>query len=74
MADSDNPIAGHDKLNAAQIGFINQIKHDAYGIRKLIETLEKNADCDPRWIEIGRTQMQLGFMALIRGVAKNPFF
>lgn len=75
MQKDDSPITGHKPLNAAQIGDMNMVKHLGKECRDLIAYLEQgNLDYDKRWIDVARTQMQLGLMALTRAVAKNDFF
>ena len=68
-------ITGHKALNAAQIGDMNMVKHLGKQCRDLIAYLEQdNLDYDERWIDVARTQLQLGLMSLTRAVAKNDFF
>ncbi|MCC7081429.1 MAG: hypothetical protein IT530_12220 [Burkholderiales bacterium] len=75
MQKDDNPITGHKPLNAAQVGDMNMVKHLGKECRDLITYLEQgNLDYDKRWIDVARTQMQLGLMALTRAIAKNDFF
>lgn len=75
MHNEQSLIAGHKPLNAAQIGDMNLVKHLGKECRDLITYLENdNLDYDKRWIDVARTQLQLGLMALTRAVAKNDFF
>jgi hypothetical protein len=75
MQNDESPIAGHKPLSAAQIGDMNMVKRLGKECRELIAYLEQdNLDYDKRWIDVARTQMQLGLMALTRAVAKNDFF
>jgi hypothetical protein len=75
MAKDESPITGHKPLNAAQIGDMNMVKHLGKECRDLLAYLDQdNLDYDKRWIEVARTQLQLGLMALTRAVAKNDFF
>ena len=75
MQNDESLITGHKPLNAAQIGDMNMVKHLGKQCRDLIAYLEQdNLDYDKRWIEVARTQLQLGLMALTRAVAKNDFF
>lgn len=71
----DSLITGHKPLNAAQVGDMNMVKHLGKQCRDLINYLEQdNLDYDKRWIEVARTQLQLGLMSLTRAVARNDFF
>ena len=75
MAKEESLIAGHKALNAAQIGDMNMVKHLGKQCRDLFNYLEQeNLDYDKRWIEVAKTQIQLGLMSLTRAVAKNDFF
>lgn len=75
MQSEDSLITGHKPLNASQIGDMNMVKHLGKQCRDLIKYLEQeNLEYDPRWIEVARTQLQLGLMSLTRAVAKNDFF
>ena len=75
MQNEESLITGHKPLNAAQIGDMNMVKHLGKQCRDLVNYLEQeNLDYDPRWIEVARTQLQLGLMALPRAVAKFDVF
>lgn len=83
-------IKGYRKLSEAEIALINDIKAAAelvgFIVEKLrtvrIETKPKYPHdgsvvievADPRWVSIGATQLQQGFMALARSVAKPTTF
>lgn len=45
----------------------NQVGH-------YLEGLAQNPDVDPRWLSIARTELQQGFMAVKRAVAKPTAF
>ena len=75
MENPESLIAGHKPLTAAQIGDMNLVKHLGKQCRDLIVYLDQDhLDYDKRWIEVARTQLQLGLMALTRAVARNDFF
>lgn len=75
MQSDKSLIAGHKSLNAAQIGDMNMIKHLGKQCHDLIAYMEQeNLDYDKRWIEVARTQLQLGLMSLTRTVAKTISF
>lgn len=77
-------IAGYRTLNADEIALINEIKHHGQQIQALVdrlamrstprEGLSNEAMTDARWVSIGRTHLQQGFMALTRAVAKPNSF
>ncbi|MFL5309509.1 MAG: hypothetical protein ACJ79H_03540 [Myxococcales bacterium] len=84
MENQHRLIAGYRELTEKEIGLINQIKQEAEvvgGIVKILEDGVRAAEdsghqspVDPRWVEIGRTQLQQGFMALVRAVAQPETF
>jgi hypothetical protein len=75
MHDEGNHIAGHKALNAAQIGDINMVKHLGKQCKELMAYLDQESlGYDRRWLDVARTQLQLGLMSLTRAVAKNDFF
>ena len=64
-----HPITGYRELTAVQVGMINKLK-EAEG---LIGELRYAVECMPhdgRMLAIGWTQIQLGFMAINRAVAR----
>lgn len=73
-------IKGYRELNEDEIATINQIKYLSAMVGQLIETLrgEEVGSSpimpDQRWVSIGATQLQQGFMALTRAVAKPESF
>lgn len=67
------PITGYRTLSDEEITTINSVKATGVDVALLIENLKKT-DADPRWIAIASTQLQQGFMALTRAVAKPQGF
>jgi hypothetical protein len=74
MENQHREIKGYRDLNAGEIALMNKIKEKGAEVGGLIEALYALPDVDNRWISIGQTQIQLGLMALTRGVAKPTFF
>ena len=67
-----NKIKGPD-LSQEQIGVINEIKTVETAVLKLINSI-KDQDImpvDKRWIAIGTTDIEKGFMSVIKGVCNN---
>jgi hypothetical protein len=67
------PITGYRELSPDEIALINQIKAKGIEIDGLIAELAA-AQADPRWLAIGRTDLQQGFMAITRAIAKPAGF
>jgi hypothetical protein len=69
-------IKGYRELDQTEIDAMNKVKEMAEKVGELIAEFDKLTpnQIDPRWLSIGRTQLQQGFMALTRSVAKPYFF
>jgi len=67
-------ITGYRDLTEFEIGCMNDCKSLAIQIGELIEKLQREVDFDQRWINIGKTDLQKGFMSVIRGIAKPETF
>lgn len=63
-------ITGYRDLDQDEIDLINDIKAHAEACRVLAQQLRDRLSPDQRWVSIGETQLQQGFMALTRAVAK----
>lgn len=74
MENQHQKITGYRDLSQAEIDSMNAIKEYGEQVRVLIETLQGREELDQRWIAIGKTHMQQGFMALVRAVAKPESF
>jgi hypothetical protein len=68
------PIIGYRKLSDVEIDKLNRVKELANQVGALVEELMLDGTVDTRWIAIGRTQLQQGFMAVNRGIAKPESF
>jgi hypothetical protein len=68
-------ITGYRDLSKAEIDDMNSIKKLASDVGSLVEYLRQpGLNYDQRWVSIGVTQLQQGFMALTRAVAKPTTF
>ncbi len=83
MKNQHQHIKGYRDLSAEEIELMNAVKHQAEQVGQLVERLKTfqyesdgvpNAKADGRWIAIAQTQLQQGFMALTRAVAKPTTF
>jgi hypothetical protein len=63
-------IKGYRELSRREIGHINSVKELEETCLGAIRRLEDDASYDPRWIAIGKTHIQQGFMALCRAIAR----
>lgn len=74
MENQHRHITGYRDLTVAEIGMMNEVKVLGARIGKLVDDVEQFADADKRWAAIARTQLQQGFMALTRAIAKPTTF
>jgi len=67
-------IVGYRQLSVEEAVLMNQIKQKAAEVDQLCEQLRGTATLDQRWISIGWTDLQKGFMSLVRGVHTTTSF
>lgn len=70
-------IKGYRQLSALDIELINEGKELAEKVGEYVRQLEETAaqlGLDKRWLAIGKTTLQQGFMALTRGIAQPTTF
>lgn len=68
-------ITGYRQLSEAEAALMNEGKALAEQCGAYIENLRLHGPAlDQRWISIGATQLQQGFMAVIRGIAQPTTF
>jgi hypothetical protein len=56
------------------VAYINELKQLAVLVGEKVDEVYNREDSDKRWASIARTDLQTGFMALIRAVAKPETF
>ncbi len=85
MKDQHEKIKGYRDLTQEEINLMNEIKGKAEEIGELVERMShmEGAPCEApdgttapngRWLAVARTDLQKGFMALVRSVAKPTTF
>ncbi len=68
-------IKGYRDLSEEEIALMNEGKALAEQIGEYIGKLKSpNLGVDQRWVAIGQTDLQKGFMALIRSIAQPTTF
>jgi hypothetical protein len=67
-------IKGYRDLTQDEIASMNRCKDMAVQVGLLCDAVEALSNVDKRWVAIGRTDLQKGFMALIRGIARPETF
>lgn len=74
MENQHRKIKGYRELDQEEINLMNKIKQKGIELQDLIDELHGIGTIDSRWIEIGKTDLQKGLMALTRSIAKPDFF
>ena len=64
------PIRGYTPLTQNQVDLMNAVKAAEGTILQIIRNLADDADVDPRWLAIGKTDLEKGFMAVCRSIAR----
>ena len=74
MDNQHKHIKGYRDLSAEEIALMNEAKAMAEQVGVLVEKLQFTPGIDGRWVSIGKTDLQKGFMSLIRGIAQPTTF
>lgn len=74
MENQHKHIKGYRDLSEDEIALMNKAKEMAEQVGSLVEEIMEHPDTDKRWAAIGKTELQKGFMSLIRGVAQPTTF
>jgi len=77
MDNQHKKIKGYRDLSQGEIDLMNEAKEMAEKVGELILKLEDSADelsLDGGWLELGKRDLQTGFMKVIRSVAKPESF
>lgn len=62
------PVAGYRPQGDDKIDLVNLNKEAEESVLRILDSLKASADVDQRWLAIGRTQIEQGFMAVNRSV------
>lgn len=73
MDNQHKKISGYRDLTQAEIDAMNQVKEVGLAVKALVEHIE-TLDADKRWLDIGTADLQKGFMAVTRSIAKPGGF
>ena len=74
MDNQHKKIKGYRDLSQKEIDLMNEIKIVGEHVRVLCEKVDDHPNRDGRWCAIATTDLQKGFMALVRAVAKPESF
>ena len=69
-------LKGMRKLSSGEIDAMNQIAEAGNSLGDLIDKIElfEDVNCQNHWMEIGRTHLQIGIMAIKRAIGKPENF
>lgn len=62
------PVAGYRPQSTAKVDLVNANKAAEETVLRLLDQLADLTDTDKRWLAIGRTAIENGFMAVNRAV------
>lgn len=62
------PVAGYKPQNEEAVKLVNENKYAEEAVLQILDELAARDDVDKRWLAIGRTQIEQGFMAVNRAV------
>ena len=65
---------GYRDLGQEEIDLMNEVKAKGVELGELVDKLMATDGLDKRWIAIGKTHLQQGCMALVRGIAQPETF
>lgn len=68
------PITGYRDLSVEELRIANELKELASLVGFKVDEVFAREDTDKRWAAIARTDLQTGFMALIRSVLRPTTF
>ena len=74
MDNQHKKIKGYRDLGEKEIALMNEVKELAEKVGELVVKLQSHRELDQRWISIGSTDLQKGFMSLVRGIAQPTTF
>lgn len=74
MDNQHRHIKGYRDLSAEEIALMNEVKAKAEEVGALVEKVAGTAGVDGRWVATGKTDLQKGFMSIVRGIAQPGTF
>lgn len=64
------PVAGYKPQDASTVALVNTNKRHEEVVLRVLDDLATLPDVDKRWLAIGRTAIEQGFMAANRAIFK----
>jgi hypothetical protein len=64
------PVEGYKPQSVDKVARVNANKRLEEAVLRQLDAMKSDPDIDPRWLQAGRTQIEMGFMAVNRAVFK----
>lgn len=74
MENQHQKITGYRDLSQQEIDVMNRCKAMSEEVGKLTEDVKSIPETDKRWVAVAVTDLQKGFMALVRSIARPTTF
>lgn len=74
MDNQHRHIKGYRELSPAEVAQMNEVKAVAADVGALVDRVLQLPTIDRRWAAEGRTDLQKGFMSLVRAIAQPTTF
>ncbi len=74
MTEEKQKITGYRNLTDTEISLINEAKALAEQVGMFVDRVKNTDNIDKRWVSIGVTDLQTGFMSLIRAITQPTTF
>jgi len=74
MDNQHKHIKGYRDLTEEEIALMNEGKALAEQVGEYVAKLQYSDGLDQNWIAVGKTDLQKGFMSVIRGIAQPTTF
>lgn len=74
MDNQHRHIKGYRDLSEAEVAQMNEVKAVAAQVGELVDRVFLLPTIDRRWAAEGRTDLQKGFMSLVRAIAQPTTF
>lgn len=68
MTHAPLPVSGYSTQSDENVSLVNKNKRREEKILRVLDEMATMPDIDKRWLAIGRTQIEQGFMAINRSV------
>ena len=68
------PVKGYRDLSQSELDLMNKLKDVAVEVGNWVDIVLDDPDTDKEWANIAKTDLQKGFMSLIRAVARPETF